>query len=114
MVYRTKKGVALLTVITIVFILTILSTAMISLISSQTRFIEHGVARTKAKYANEAAMVRELERLRLNTSLEATHSVSGKYDNPSTDWIVSIVNTTTPPISGISEIDFTVDYNTSL
>ena len=113
MACRKEKGVALLTIITIIFVLTILATAMISLIASQTRLVEHDLARTKARYANEAAMVREIERLRKNLTLEATHGVSGRYDNPGLDFVVSIVNTTTPPIAGISEIDFSVDYNTT-
>ncbi|MBL7197868.1 MAG: hypothetical protein ISS47_07185 [Candidatus Omnitrophica bacterium] len=109
MVLVKEKSVALLTVIIIIFILMILSSVMLSLLSSQTRLIEHDISRVKSKYADEAAMVRQLELLRKNQGLEGTHSVSGRYDQASSFWTVDIDNISTTP--DLTEINLSTDYS---
>ncbi|MFC1646210.1 hypothetical protein ACFL2Y_03425 [Candidatus Omnitrophota bacterium] len=104
---RTEKSIALLTVILVVFVLVMLSSVMIALLSNQTRLVEHGISRTKSKYANEAAMVSTLERLRRQDPWEGTHSVSGRYDDDAIDWLVNITNSSA---GGLTAIDLSVDY----
>ncbi len=105
-----EKGAALLTVIIIIFILLILSSVALNLLSNQTRLVEHDISRIKSKYANEAAMVRQLERLRNNELLESQHGVPGRYDDPGRNWDVKIDNSTTG--SGLNEIELSINYTT--
>jgi len=104
-----EKGVALLTVIIIIFILLILSSVSLNLLSNQTRLVEHDISRIKSKYANEAAMVRQLEALRKDHDLEDDHSVSGRYDLDDKYWTVDVDNTTT---NGLNEIELSINYTT--
>ncbi|MDD5618656.1 MAG: hypothetical protein PHG69_06125 [Candidatus Omnitrophica bacterium] len=111
---KENKAVALITIVVLIFILTILSSAMLSILANQTRYVEHNVARAKAKYAAEATMIRELDVLRRTGTAESQHQVTGKYDTSQT-WTVSgssapgggaFVNTT--------QLNFTLNYGTAL
>jgi len=106
-----KKGIALLIVVAAVIVLTILSSVMLSVLSNQTRSIEHNIARTKAKYATEAAMVRSLDRLRRTDSVSSVHSVSGSHDNPGAYFNVDITSTPSSSFPSTSQLDFTLDYD---
>lgn len=104
---KDKKAAALMTVLILVFILTILATVMLTLLSNQTRIIEHNVARTKIRYADEAAMVRELDHARRNLgAFEQTHDVSGKYDKDTQKWRITVQNGT-GPITGTTQLNLT-------
>lgn len=107
-----EKGVALLTVITIIFILLVLSATMLNLMSNQTRIVEHDISKVKSKYATEAVMVRELERLRRWNTTETSHPVSGRYDQSGTNWSVDVSSGTVPSggLAGLTELNITVDY----
>ena len=108
----SKKSAALLTVIIIIIILTILASVMLSLLANQTRLIEHDIARTKAKYANEAIMVRQLDHIRLNSEfLGSNQHVSGKHDDLTENWNVEFDNTTSP-FSNTTELNISIDYST--
>ncbi|MFC1709258.1 hypothetical protein ACFL2J_04285 [Candidatus Omnitrophota bacterium] len=105
------KGMALLTVVIIIFILMILSTVLISSLANQTRIVEHDISRIKAKYANEATMVRQHESLRRYNSTDTNHQVSGKFDSAQ-NWLVSVSadNCTIPGLTDLFEINTTIDY----
>jgi type II secretory pathway component PulK len=107
-----EKGVALLTVVIIIFILLILSSVMINLISSQTRLVDHDISRVKAKYANEATAVRQIELFRRGMSQDASHQVSGRYDTSTGYWnaSVSVHTSTTSGLTDLDEINTTIDY----
>lgn len=111
MIFYHQKGIALLTVIIIVLVLTILSSVMLSILANQTRYIEHNIARTKAKYATEATMVRKLDALRRDAAIELSHPVSGRYDDVGQFWAVNITRAAGSGISGTDQLDFSVDYS---
>lgn len=111
MILSNRKGIALLIVVAVVIVLTILSSVILSVLSNQTRYIEHNIARTKAKYATEAAMVRSLDRLRRTDTISSVHSVSGSHDNPDAYLDVYITNTTSSSFPDTSQLNFNLDYD---
>ena len=112
---QTYKGAALLTVIIVIFILTILASVMLNLLSSQTRIVEHDISRVKSKYANEAIIVRQLELFRNNLTPETSSSVSGRYDDFGQNWAAIVTNKTIPSgsLKNLMEINSTIDYQPS-
>lgn len=74
---RDYSGMALVTVLILIIILTLLAAVLLSLQASQVRLITHDDRRTRARYAEEAAMVHQVERLRKNLSPDANHNVDG-------------------------------------
>lgn len=105
----TEKSAALITVIMLVIVLTILSSVILSLLANQSRLIEHGIARIKAKYATEATMVREVELARRGTSFESTHNVSGRYDNETKFWNIDIASGASP-FPNTTELSISLNY----
>ena len=102
-IFYNNKGMALVTVLIIIFVLTILTGVILTLLSNQVRLIEHDNARTESRYADEAVMVRELELLRKNLAVDTTFTI----DNMPID-----VNYT--PGAGINQtgvLNLTHDYS---
>jgi len=111
MVLKTEKSAALMTILIMIFILMVLSTALLKLVSNQTRLVEHDISRIKSKYASEAAMVRNLEQYRRGVNPpDATHGVSGRFDDPLQNWNVGINSSYNAGI-GVTVTDFEVDYS---
>jgi len=114
MVLTTNRSVALMTVIIIIFILTILASVMLSLLANQTRLIEHDISRTKAKYATEAAMVDQLDYARKHSgAFQGSVDVSGRYDDPGQDWDVDIISSPGGGLFGTDKLDINLNYSTS-
>jgi Tfp pilus assembly protein PilX len=64
----SRRGVALYLVLAILLVVTILTSAILTLISSQTKLSNHQIRRTQAYYAAQAGINYALEQLRLNTT----------------------------------------------
>jgi Tfp pilus assembly protein PilX len=116
---KHNKGIALMTVVILIIILTILSSVMLSILANQNRYIEHNIARTKARYATEATMVRALDSLRRNPSQSETGvtTISGKYDNLGQYWNVGVGVTNAATVNiginvGVTAMILNVDYTT--
>jgi Tfp pilus assembly protein PilX len=103
-----ERGVALLVVVVMVLILAILASVILSLSSNQTRIVEHDISRIKSKYADEAAMVRQLDILRRNAANETSHPVTGRYDSDTQTWTVGVQKGPGP--LGSVEINTTTNY----
>ena len=72
------SGMALVTVMILIIILTLIAAALLGLQANQVRLITHDDRRTRARYAEEAAMVHQLERLRKKiTPDDTSHNVDG-------------------------------------
>ena len=75
---NNNNGIALAVMMILVILLTLLAASILSLQSSQVRIVEHDNSRTRSRYADEATMIRQLERLQNNLSVETyDHDVSG-------------------------------------
>lgn len=72
-----NTAAALVTVVILIFILVTLGIALLSLLSSQVRLIEHDISRTYTRYAEEAAMVKTLELLRKNKTPPPSFNIDG-------------------------------------
>ena len=87
-----KKGLVLILVIGVMFVLTILAVAALSLMTTESRVAEHKIRRTSAYYAAQAGIVDGLERLRRNLVALPTAG------NPTTYSLGTAVNGYTPTI----------------
>ena len=65
-----RQGVALVTVLAFVLVLTILAGVLLGLMTNQIRISEHQIRRIKAYYAAWAGLVHNFERLRKNQPIE--------------------------------------------
>lgn len=93
------QGTALVTIIAVIFILSILASVILVLLANQVRVAEHDVRRTRALHAAEATMVRELELLRRKLSKDSNWNVGG---------IPVTVDITT--VNNVSTLDLTSKY----
>jgi Tfp pilus assembly protein PilX len=109
-----NRGAALITVVILIIVLTILSTVILSILSNQTRYIEHNIARTKSKYATEAAMVRALDSLRRLNTTDTSHNVSGRYDDFNQVWSVNITRgaITSGSFANTDQLNLSLNYST--
>jgi len=104
------RGAALITVVILIIVLTILSTVMLSILSNQTRYIEHNISRTKAKYATEGVMVRALDDLRRTNTTSGPQTIPGRYDNSAQNWSVNVTREAGQGISSTDRLNLSVDY----
>lgn len=88
-----KKGFVLIMVVGIMFVLTILAFAALSLMTTESRVAEHKIRRTRAYYAAQAGVVDGLEQIR--RGIQALPTVPGI---PTTYTLGTTVNGYAPTI----------------
>ena len=98
-----RSGIALATVLILVIVLTLIAASMLTLLSNQVSLIEHDNFRTKSRYAEEAAMVRNLEKRRRGEDPDDTWQVG--------DIIVDIDWSAGGGINNTDQLNFTHDYS---
>ncbi len=95
------SGMALVTVLILIIILTLLAGTLLSLQANQVRLIAHGERRTRARYAEEAAMVHQLDKLRKYGMNDSNINIDG----------IDVTMSIGPSgMSGIDELNFSHDY----
>ena len=76
----SRRALAIVNMLIFVIIFTILSGILLSLVSSNTRLLEHHIRRTKGYYAAEAGNVLALDALRRSAAFPASNSVEWTYN----------------------------------
>ena len=66
-----KRGAALLTVLILIFILSILAGVLLTLLSSEAKLVSHGIFRSEMRHFTESGMVRQIELLRRGLGVES-------------------------------------------
>jgi len=100
-----KKGLVLILVIGVMFVLTILAVAALSLMTTESRVAEHKIRRTSAYYSAQAGIVDGLERLRRNLVVLPTAG------NPTTYPLGTTVNGYEPTVIIVIRPDTTAPIN---
>jgi hypothetical protein len=89
------KGVVLLMVLSTIFIVVILASVVLTLITSQSRLTHHQVSRIQAYYAAQAGMNYAIEMLRLGPGL-------GGWSPPATGTVTYTMCRSSPPLPDCS------------
>lgn len=63
---RNKDGVILFIVMAVIIVVSVLATAMLSIIANQSRLTHHQVSRIQAQYAAKAGVIYAMDKLRRN------------------------------------------------
>lgn len=80
MTLPSRRALALLNVLIFVLLFSIMSGIILTLVSSQTKLLEHHIRRIKGYYGAEAASIAALDLLR------RTGSMSNPFFPPAIDW----------------------------
>ncbi len=77
---RSAKALAILNMLIFVVVFTMMAGIILTLVSSQTKLMEHHIRRIKGYYGAEAAAVAAIDLLR------RTGTMSNPYTPPPVDW----------------------------
>ena len=109
----SRRALAIVNMLIFVIIFTILSGILLSLVSSNTRLLEHHIRRTKAYYAAEAGNVLALDALRRSATFPTSNSVEWTYDIGGSNIInktVAMANQTGAGIGGTMVVNASSNY----
>ena len=111
----SRRALAIVNMLIFVIIFTILSGILLSLVSSNTRLMEHHIRRTKGYYAAEAGNVLALDALRRNPAgpFPTSNNVEWTYDLSGNNIInktVAMANQTGAGIGGTMVVNTTSNY----
>ena len=110
----SQRALAIVNMLIFVIIFTILAGVLLSLVSSNTKLLEHDIRRTKALYAAQAGSVLALDALRRNATFPVNDNLDwAYYDLAGTGVIYKTVTMAGQPGVGPSNttaVNATSDY----
>ena len=109
--YR-HNAIALVCVVIFIFILSIISASILSLLASQTRAIEHNIDRIRALYAVESVFERGADYLEQNNG-----SYVDMFNSSDFDWVSGTKRVDITPstdVDGNTILNVTVSYGPTL
>lgn len=113
----SQKGLAIVSMLIFVVMFSILASVLLSLVSSQTRLMEHYIRRVKGYYVAESGAVCAWDALRRKSSFPSSLPVEWVYDKGTGDpygWHSATVTAQANiGINGTTEIFSTSDYTTN-
>ena len=116
---RSAAGIAMITMLVFVLVISLLSGALLSMVASQTRLMEQNIRRTKAFYIAEAQTVSMMDQWRLGASsppvgIPWAFDPSGNPVAYKTPTITQNQITSLPAwnlLNGTMELNATCDYS---
>jgi type II secretory pathway component PulK len=113
----SQKGLAIVSMLIFVVMFSILASVLLSLVSSQTRLMEHYIRRIKGYYVAEAGAISAWDALRRKSSFSSSLPVEWVYDkgtgNPYGWHPATVTAQANMGINGTTLISSTADYTTN-